>query len=231
TGFIARHRDSLVPELEAIPMEVLAFAAAATITERDAAAQAAAVEGDDRWSPWHDTGGWRLGAADADRLLFAAGGAQHSIAVTRGADTHSLALEIAGCSVDMRIVAVEGPAIEAVIDGRRLRAAAALIDDDIHVDHAGGLHRLTRVDPLSLATGDADAGGHLTAPMPGKVIAVHVAAGTAVKRGQPLVVLEAMKMEHTIAAPKDGIVERVAFTVGEQVEEGATLVDLGATPP
>ncbi|MCA3247591.1 MAG: 3-methylcrotonyl-CoA carboxylase, partial [Azospirillum sp.] len=67
-------------------------------------------------------------------------------------------------------------------------------------------------------------------PMPGKIVAVAVAAGEKVKRGQKLVVLEAMKMEHTIVAPADGTVARVRFKPGEQTAEGEELVVFEAAP-
>jgi 3-methylcrotonyl-CoA carboxylase alpha subunit len=76
--------------------------------------------------------------------------------------------------------------------------------------------------------GDAAAeGGRLTAPMPGKVVAFLVQAGDAVKKGQPLAVLEAMKMEHTIAAPADGTVAELLYAPGDQVPDGAELLRLG----
>jgi 3-methylcrotonyl-CoA carboxylase alpha subunit len=64
--------------------------------------------------------------------------------------------------------------------------------------------------------------------MPGKVIAVHVAAGAKVAKGAPLLVMEAMKMEHTIVAPDDGTVEAVLYGTGDQVAEGAPLVHFAA---
>jgi 3-methylcrotonyl-CoA carboxylase alpha subunit len=64
--------------------------------------------------------------------------------------------------------------------------------------------------------------------MPGKVIALLVEPGARVRRGQPLLVMEAMKMEHTIAAPGDGVVERLLYRVGDQVAEGAPLVGFAA---
>ena len=70
-----------------------------------------------------------------------------------------------------------------------------------------------------------EADDRLVAPMSGKVIRVMTVAGAAVEAGEPLLVLEAMKMEHTIAAPGDGIVGAVRFRAGDQVEEGAQLVD------
>ena len=66
----------------------------------------------------------------------------------------------------------------------------------------------------------------MVAPMPGRIVAVHVKAGDRVRRGQPLVVLEAMKMEHGVTAPADGIVEAVHYASGDLVEEGAELLSL-----
>ncbi len=68
--------------------------------------------------------------------------------------------------------------------------------------------------------------GHLMAPMSGTVVAVMVKAGDNVKRGAPLMILEAMKMEHTIAAPAAGVVAAVHYRAGDRVKEGADLVDL-----
>ena len=71
--------------------------------------------------------------------------------------------------------------------------------------------------------------GHLTAPMPGSVVSVLVGIGDVVKKGQPLIIMEAMKMEHTIVAPQDGTVEAIYFAAKEQVTEGSELVALIAT--
>jgi 3-methylcrotonyl-CoA carboxylase alpha subunit len=70
-------------------------------------------------------------------------------------------------------------------------------------------------------------GGRLTAPMPGKVVSFAVQAGDTVKKGQPLAVMDAMKMEHTIAAPQDGVVTELLYAPGDQVVEGAELLRLG----
>jgi len=78
----------------------------------------------------------------------------------------------------------------------------------------------------SAQTEDDAHAGHLTAPMPGKIIAVHVKAGDAVKRGDAILVMEAMKMEHTLTATQDGKVQEVCYGLGEQVAEGAELVVL-----
>jgi 3-methylcrotonyl-CoA carboxylase alpha subunit len=83
---------------------------------------------------------------------------------------------------------------------------------------------LRLIDPLAHAGDSSAQAGSLAAPMPGKVVALLVAAGQSVKAGQPLVVIEAMKMEHSVTAPADGRVTTLNFRVGEPVGEGAVLV-------
>ena len=96
--------------------------------------------------------------------------------------------------------------------------------DTLHVFHEGDHWQLGIYDPLAAAEAHEGASGGLTAPMPGKVAAVHVKAGDAVTTGQPLVTVEAMKMEHTIHAPAAGKVAEVRFKPGDQVQEGEVLV-------
>ena len=84
------------------------------------------------------------------------------------------------------------------------------------------------IDPLAHAGEEAGAANRLTAPMPGRVIAVLVEAGAKVTKGQPLIVLEAMKMEHTVAAPADGTVTSLPFAAGDQVDEGVALIGFEA---
>jgi acetyl/propionyl-CoA carboxylase alpha subunit len=95
--------------------------------------------------------------------------------------------------------------------------------------HVFGPHvrvTLRRVDALAHAAEDAPHGGHLTAPMSGTIVAVLAEPGASVAQGAPLVVLEAMKMEHTIVAPANGVVRAVNCAVGDRVAEGADVVDL-----
>ena len=89
--------------------------------------------------------------------------------------------------------------------------------------------RSGRLSPeLGAYEGDDPGAGRLTAPMPGRVAHVLVEVGDAVQRGEPLMIIEAMKMEHTVTAPVDGIVDAVRFGVGDLVEEGAELIALAA---
>ncbi len=97
-----------------------------------------------------------------------------------------------------------------------------------HIFTAQGATKIIAIDPfLQIAEGGASV-GRLTAPMPGKLVSFAVKAGDAVKAGQTLAVMEAMKMEHTIAAPKDGMVAEILYAAGDQVAEGAELIKLAA---
>ncbi len=99
-------------------------------------------------------------------------------------------------------------------------------DDVAHVFAPQGATRIVVVDALAHAGETQEAGGRLTAPMPGKVVSFAVKAGEKVKAGQALAVMEAMKMEHTIAAPADGEVLELLYAPGDQVAEGEELLKL-----
>ncbi len=101
-------------------------------------------------------------------------------------------------------------------------------DEVMHVFGTQGATTITELDVLRHAAEGGGEGGRLTAPMPGKVVSIAVKAGDKVTKGQPLAVMEAMKMEHTIAAPQDGVVGEVLYAPGDQVSEGAELLRLSA---
>src|SRR5260370_13232528 len=117
--------------------------------------------------------------------------------------------------------------------GHQPEGAFTIVLDGVHrhlivFDHGaetmvfldGESWRLVEIDILAAHEGDDPAGGRLTAPMPGRVTQLMVEVGDDVRRGEPLMIIEAMKMEHTVTAPADGIVEAVRCAVGELVEEG-----------
>ena len=108
-------------------------------------------------------------------------------------------------------------------DGRTCLAHAAKVGDVWWVHLNGRTYKWERIEPGS--SGAEDEGG-LIAPMPGKVLEVLVAQGDVVEAGTPLMVLEAMKMEHRIVAAADGTVVAVHYGAGDQVAQGAVLLDL-----
>jgi 3-methylcrotonyl-CoA carboxylase alpha subunit len=110
------------------------------------------------------------------------------------------------------------------LDGQAIRGTVRRDGEALHVFTGGAHHVLAWNDPLAHAGEHETADGRLTAPMPGKVVAVIASSGQHVRKGEPLVIMEAMKMEHTIAAPSDGLVEEVLYQVGDQVADGAPLL-------
>ncbi|ODS62592.1 MAG: 3-methylcrotonyl-CoA carboxylase [Acidovorax sp. SCN 65-108] len=126
------------------------------------------------------------------------------------------------------VFAAQADGIELQFAGQRTRAAVYAQGEVDHVFTPLGATQITAVDLLAHAGEAAAEGGRLTAPMPGKVVSFAVKAGDAVTKGQPLAVMEAMKMEHTIAAPADGVVQELLYAPGDQVTEGAELLKLVA---
>jgi 3-methylcrotonyl-CoA carboxylase alpha subunit len=121
-----------------------------------------------------------------------------------------------------------GPAIEVRYGDRHTRAVVYTQGETDHVFTADGAAQIVSIDLLAHAGEHATEGGRLTAPMPGKVVSFSVKAGDRVSKGQALAVMEAMKMEHTIAAPADGVVAELLYAPGDQVAEGAELLKISA---
>ena len=140
-----------------------------------------------------------------------------SLALTVGAETRPLSWEpAADGALDLRL---GGERVTAFV--HRQAGMAQVFTDR-------GASGVAIVDPLAQAGHAQAEAGRLTAPMPGKVLSFAVKAGDTVTRGQALAVMEAMKMEHTIAAPADGVVEELLYAPGDQVGEGAELLRLRA---
>jgi biotin carboxyl carrier protein len=117
------------------------------------------------------------------------------------------------------------------VDGQAVTVRQA--SDHLVVRWRGRSYRLQRPPPLSTEDTAADRGagsasGRLTAPMPGRIARIAVEAGQRVRSNQPLLVLEAMKMEHIVDAPHAGVVQQVCVEVGQQVAAGAVLLELGS---
>jgi 3-methylcrotonyl-CoA carboxylase alpha subunit len=228
TEFIARHGDVLFPAEGAVGGvgdEALALASLAVLLRRDAEARAAARESNDPFSPWQATDGWRLNTERLSLLQFEdAATSTIDVEVRPAASGVGLGFRGREILADGRLTG-EGT-LEAELDGRKRRAAVSWDGAELGLDLAGERHRLRLYDPLTAAADQEAGSNRVIAPMPGKVVQVHVAPGDRVRRGEPLVALEAMKMEHTLVAPMDGRVAAVHFRQNDLVVEGADLIDL-----
>ena len=132
----------------------------------------------------------------------------------------------AGDAVGPLVFSRAGGSIDLQFAGRRMRIEIHQHGEINHVFALSGATRISVIDRLAHA-GEAHADtGRLTAPMPGKVVSFAVKAGDKVSKGQALAVMEAMKMEHSIAAPEDGVVAELLYAPGDQVAEGAELLKI-----
>ncbi|MGE4220057.1 MAG: acetyl-CoA carboxylase biotin carboxylase subunit [Alphaproteobacteria bacterium] len=227
TGFIEARKAALLPaDGGADGDDGFALAALADQLLREQVAGMAGI-GADPWSPWRRTDGWRLNGRGHVAIALREG--ERTVAL-RLRSLDSDAWEI---SLPDRVSVASGALDEAgrltaAIDGRRMAALAVSDGSVLHLATADWTRSFHRIAAFDADAADTAAGGRLTAPMPGRVIAVSVQAGDRVRRGQTLLVLEAMKMEHGIAAPGDGRVARLHAATGDQVEEGALLVEFEA---
>jgi 3-methylcrotonyl-CoA carboxylase alpha subunit len=180
-----------------------------------------ALAGDD---PFSRRDAWRSHGLATRRLEFEFGG-EHAKAELLTLHDGALMLAVNGNPAPLSFRA-SGEAIEVRYGNQHTRAVVHTQGEADHVFTAAGAAQIVSIDLLAHAGDHAGEGGRLTAPMPGKVVSFAVRAGDQVRKGQPLAVMEAMKMEHTISAPKDGTVAELLFAVGDQVGDGAELLRL-----
>jgi len=226
TGLIDRHRAALFPPPSPPSERVLALAALGELVRmrEDATARASA----DPWSPWQQLDSWWLNSDEhALALCFEAGGGEHSVRVRMRGEAVSLTV---GERESVASVARAGDGLRVQLDGMEIAADVVARGEDRYVFCAGESYRMRLVDPLAHSGEEEPHVGHLMAPMSGTVVAVLVKPGETVAKGAALLILEAMKMEHTISAPASGTVSAVNYRAGDQVSEGADLIDLDAQP-
>jgi 3-methylcrotonyl-CoA carboxylase alpha subunit len=224
TGLIARNEAFLLTSPGVIQLPFVVLATAALLKSEE---QNRSIDDHDLYSPWATTSGWRLNAAYTRRLSWSDGNQTVDVALTYPAAAASPAryqLEVDGESADFEILEHDD-ANFVVLTGNRRITARVYRRNDIYDLSAHGEHAtLKLIDPLAYNLLAEEAETQLTAPMPGRIVAVLVQAGQTVAKGTPLIVMEAMKMEHTIVALADGQVDQVFVNVADQVSEGAQLL-------
>ncbi|MDA8637609.1 acetyl/propionyl/methylcrotonyl-CoA carboxylase subunit alpha [Rhodospirillales bacterium] len=202
----------------------LVQAAMHVLRERGLAACARAAISQDRFSPWFHSDGWRVidrGFQDI-HLVDLVAETDPVVVRARNTDSDGFVIEIADrqyavSQIDDRMIEVDGVRIE----NRVARAGL----DTLIIFNNDGRNKIGLVDPAAAVGDETVKAGGLRSPMPGKIVSVFVKAGQKVTKGTPLLIMEAMKMEHTIVAPSDGTVSAVSFAAGSQIEEGVFLVE------
>ena len=222
TGFIETHRDAIQPSGSLPAEDALACAALAIELDRQEYAAAMAAASTDPWSPWHLVNGWRLNDSGRHDIRLAHGESGYVVPVAYGPADYVLDLPSGPvrCEVER-----DGDRLRVQIGHRRIVAGAYVDVGVVAIWIDGCRTTFDRVDPLAGMADLEEAEDQLVAPMSGKVIRVIAEAGAEVEAGEPILVLEAMKMEQTIVAPGDGTVNAIHYSAGDQVEEGAQLVD------
>ena len=226
-GFIERERELV----SGVPMppdaQVLAAAALATIEQERQRAGA-----DTAASAWNAGDGWRLNGYLTRTLEFESGSGPEAsaaaVSVQYRADGLQLRIGEHSAAALLREEGNERFYLQYGAEGAPLQIEQEA--GQLRIVIGSDEYRLRRRDPLRSSADAYVAEASLAAPMPGRVIAQLVEAGTAVAKGAPLLILEAMKMEHTICAPANGTVRGYRAAVGEQVREGWDLIEFEATP-
>ena len=206
TGFIPRHQEALLPAAGELPVQFWEAAAQAWLQS-----EATRVREDDADSPWAAPTGLRLGLPS-----------QSSVHLHSGGQAQAVTLQASAPST----LRLEGEQLCQDVDGVRRRHLAIRRGATLYLRWDGDMHAVSAYDPIAEAEASNSQHGGLSAPMNGSIVRVLVAPGQAVEAGTALVVLEAMKMEHSIRAAQAGTVKALLCEEGDMVAEGAVLVEL-----
>ncbi len=221
THFIPQHEAELLTDAKAITDEAIICAAIyQALTQKLQLQKQAAVQGEAN-SPWYDGNQWRLNLPAEQRFHFIYHDVNYELHVQYEAQTLL-------CEIEHRHYRVQAELhdyhLHLKINDQQWQAQIVPDNHELYLFLGGERYVLQLPMPEWELEGDMQDNGHLRAPMPGTVTAVLVKPQQKVKQGDTLIVLEAMKMEHTICAPADGTVSEIGFCIGETVDEGAELI-------
>ncbi len=233
TGFIERHADQLLgrpiasaSETESEETTILAAGAAAQLLDWRAKQVAETENSGDPFSPWGIGDGWRIDGRGDQDIIFDREGKNITLRAQAWPDG-SYRLETPARTMHISASETED-GMRLRVDGVLRRLRVARLDFGLVVILAGRNHLLRYVDPLAPLRVEPAGAVQLIAPLPARVTRVHVKTGDFVKKGAPVIVLEAMKMEITLTAPRDGAVSEIRYKEGDVTPEGAELVVLAA---
>ena len=210
TGFIPRHEAQLLPSASPLPVEFWQLAGHALLLT-----DSPQVRSDDPHSPWNNNAGWRSVTAAQTSLHLCCQDQRQWLQVNMS---------------DAANYSMQGNYLTETKQGQTTQRQAIRRGNALFIDWAGELREVRRVDPIAEVEASHGHQGGLTAPMNGSIVRILVEVGQEVAAGAALVVLEAMKMEHSIRAPHAGIVKALYCIEGELVSEGTALVELHEQP-
>ena len=229
THFIPQHFASLLSTPGKAPHRALIFAAVRQLRANEIAAHTKLKSSSDPHSPWGMATGWRLNGKGSRTLLFADPLASLTREIRVRQNANGYAIKVDDHSYAVSTQSETSNEIRLTIDGTVSSALVLLHDDHYLIDISGERYELFAVQPFAFDHAEESTSGRLTALMPGRIVKVMVGVGDAVANGQPLLIMEAMKMEHTIHSPREGKIEEVFYKVDDIVAADAPLFAFEAT--
>ncbi len=217
TGLIAQFKDELTSSSPDVERAAIVMSVAYDLNHQAASTQRAES---DRYSPWAMRDGWRLNAPPSRRYTYSVNETEYRVVTTDESGQIKVSFEDGEITLDT--VSLQGNDVTASLDHQKQQATVHQDGLITTVFYNGHTVRLSAVSNSSSVEEESE--NALVAPLPGYVRQVLVAKGDVVTKDQPLIIVEAMKMEHTILSPKDGLVEDVFYRAGDQVLEGAELL-------
>jgi 3-methylcrotonyl-CoA carboxylase alpha subunit len=220
TGYLDRHLDEFVAG-DAQPEPSAMFAAAVAALLQDERSSAAGAS--DPHSPWNTPDAWRIGHAGKRIVALAVGGRRHEVEAHGHAGRYALQAGDAKCNVEG--AHWDGGTLGACFDGEARRFDVRADDSRVLLHDANGIRwRFERVPAFAWEASDAAGANQVIAPMPGRIVLVKASAGDTVEAGQELLVMEAMKMELSLKAPRAGTIDTLSAAAGDFVDADAVLV-------
>ena len=226
TNFLVDHESTLVSAMTKREKTLVAMACAVLLAEREAKAHP--EDGADSFSPWAATDNFRLNEDGFDVLRFRLG--KEDLDITAPFSLDARTLEWDDQAATLRNVELSDNRISATIDGNRWKGFYARDEDRIWVMCESNTLKLEIRQRTRSITSSGTSDGSVRSAMPGKVTAILVTSGEKVEEGQPLLTLEAMKMEHTLTSPRGGIVSSFDIQNGQQVMEQELLMKIDPVP-
>ena len=230
TSFIEKNNDLIFHDTKQILQNELPIAALYLVLSIHKTAQQNAQQSNDPCSPWHNANAWRLNEAHTHKLILAHNNEEYNIQVEQkrqGTDAYYL-ISINGEQFDCQ-GSLNEELITVNINGHRSQATVSCTDSNISLYRENGVFTFTHIKADCGQHENDDSHGGLTAPMNGTMVSVLVKTGEHVSKDQPLLIMEAMKMEHTIKAPNDGTINEIFFEAGDMVDGGAELLAFSAS--
>jgi 3-methylcrotonyl-CoA carboxylase alpha subunit len=229
TGFIEKNNDLIFHDNAQELLNELPIAALYLVLSIEKKSQQSALQSNDPYSPWHNANAWRLNEPHTHVLILAHNDVEYTVEIEQkrlGNDAYYLVNindELFDCQG-----ALNKDTMVININGHRSQATINCNENNISLYRANGVFNFTHILPDCGQHENDDSHGGLTAPMNGTMVSVLVKAGENVSKDQPLVIMEAMKMEHTIKAPSNGTINEVFFQAGDMVDGGAELLTFSA---